>query len=146
MNSVKFSRSIKQRFSVALAHSNRHVMAVWSYVMAMQMPQNLTFSRFTILNIYCSFLTTYWLRCEHYSWDGNRDHLKLVLDESFDLEYIEAHFNEYMDELERIELRAAAMGYGPCVACTTVTNFSAQRICCRESVFVFVSNLADLVF
>jgi hypothetical protein len=122
-------------------------MVVWSYVIAMQMPQNLTFSRFTRHRIeHLLQLSNYWLRCEHYSWDGNRDHLKLVLDESFDLEYIEAHFNEDMDELERIELRAAAMGYGPRVACTTVTNFSAQRICCRESVFVFVSNLADLVF
>lgn len=64
--------------------------------------------------------------------------MKIVLDESFDIEYMEAHFNEDMDELERIELRAAAMGYGPRVACTTVTNFSAQRVCCRESVHLCV--------
>ena len=59
-------------------------------------------------------------------WDGNRDHLKIVLDESFDFEYIEAHFNEDEDELRRIELRVATIGYGPRVACTMVTNFSAQ--------------------
>src|ERR1700678_3859374 len=104
-------------------------MAVWNYVMAMQM-QNLTFSRPIIKQLLQ--LSNHWSRCEHYSWDGNRDHLKIVLDESFDLKYMEAHFNDDMDELERIELRAAAMGYGPRVACTTVTNFSAQRVCCRE--------------
>jgi hypothetical protein len=64
--------------------------------------------------------------------------LKIVIDESFDLEYIEAHFNDDTDELERIELRAAAMGYGPRVTCTTVMNFSAQRVCCRESFFIFM--------
>lgn len=104
----------------------------------MWMP-NLTFGRPINAIIEHLFqLSNYWTRCEHYSWDGNRDHLKLVLDDSFDLEYIEAHFNEDMEELERIELRAAAMGYGPRVTCTTVTNFSAQRVCCREPVSVFV--------
>ena len=100
--------------------------------------QNLTFSRLIIEHLLQ--LSNYRSRCEHYSWDGNRDHLKIVLDESFDMEYMEAHFNEDMDELERIELRAAAMGYGPRFTCTTVTNFSAQRVCCRESGFMFVFN------
>jgi hypothetical protein len=106
--------------------------------MAIQM-QNLTFSRPIIERLLQ--LSNCWSRCEHYSWDGNRDHLKIVLNESFDLEYIEAHFNKDMDKLERIELSAATMGYGPRVACTTVTNFSAQRVCCRESVFAFVFNI-----
>jgi hypothetical protein len=109
-------------------------MAVWNYVMDMRM-QNLTFSR-SIIEHLLLLSSNYWSRCEHYSWVGNRDHLKIVLDESFDIEYMEAHFNEDKDELERIELRAAAIGYGPRVACTTVTNFSAQRVCCRESVIL----------
>lgn len=66
--------------------------------------------------------------------------MKIVLDESFDFEYIEAHFNENKDELQRIELRAATMGYGPRVACTTITNFLAQRVCCRKSIFILVFN------
>ena len=65
-------------------------------------------------------------RCKHYSWDVNKDHLKITLDETFDLEYMEAHFNEDIDKIDRIEVQTAEMGYGPCVTCTTVTNFSAQ--------------------
>jgi hypothetical protein len=95
---------------------------------------NLTFGRPVIEHLFQPF--NYRARCEHYSWDGNRDHLKFVLDDSVDHEYMEAHFHEDKDELDRIELRAAAMGYGPRVTCTTVTNFSAQRVCCREPVSV----------
>lgn len=76
---------------------------------------------------------TFCWRCEHYSWEGNRDHLKIQLDSSYDLDYIDAHYNEDTDEIDRIELNAAAMGYGPRTTCTTVTNFSAQRVCCRKS-------------
>jgi hypothetical protein len=67
-----------------------------------------------------------WYRCEHYSWGVNKDHLKITLDERFDVEYMEAHFNGDTDEIDRIEVQAAEMGYGPRVTCTTVTNFSAQ--------------------
>jgi hypothetical protein len=49
------------------------------------------------------------------------------------LDYIEAYFHENEDELERIENAAQAMGYGPLVACRTVTNFSSQRVHCRKS-------------
>ena len=59
-------------------------------------------------------------------WDGNQDHLKITLDESFDLGYIEAHFNEDTEEIDRIEFQAAEMGYGPRITCTTMTNFLAQ--------------------
>lgn len=58
--------------------------------------------------------------------------MRITLDESFDHDYIDAHFNEDAEEIDRIELQAAEMGYGPRVTCTTVTNFSAQRACCRE--------------
>jgi len=52
--------------------------------------------------------------------------LKITLDESFDLGYIEAHFNEDTEEIDRIELQAAETGYGPCITCTTMINFSSQ--------------------
>ena len=52
--------------------------------------------------------------------------MKITLDESFDLGYIEAHFNEDTEEIDRIELQAAEMGYGPRITCTTMTNFLAQ--------------------
>ncbi|KAF7334423.1 hypothetical protein MVEN_02271600 [Mycena venus] len=69
------------------------------------------------------------VRCEFFSSD-NRLHLCRFLDESYDLDYIEAYFHEDEDELERIENAAQAMGYGPLVACRTVTNFSSQRVHC----------------
>lgn len=58
--------------------------------------------------------------------------MRIVLDELFDLEYIDAYFNEDTDEIDRIEISAAEMGYSPCVTCTTVTNFCSQQVCCRE--------------
>ena len=39
-----------------------------------------------------------------------------------------------MTGLNRIETNAALDGYGPLSACTTITNFSAQRVYCREFV------------
>jgi len=60
--------------------------------------------------------------------------MKIIFDKSFDLEYIDAHFNEDTEELDQIELQAAEMGYGPHVTCMTVTNFSPQRVCCRECI------------
>ena len=81
-------------------------------------------------------MTDIWLRCEHYSRDGNQDHLKLLLDESYDLDYIDAHFNEDTDEIDRIELKAAMMGYGPHTTCMTVINYSAQCVCCCKSLLI----------
>lgn len=134
-NFAKFWLIIKRRFNAQGHNRLGHVKAIWNYVMDMRM-QNLTFSR-SIIKCPLLLSSNYWSRCEHYSW-RNRDHLKIVLDESFDIEYMEAHFNEDMDELERIELRAAAMVYGPRFACTTVTNFSAQQVCCHESVHLCI--------
>ncbi|GLB33432.1 hypothetical protein LshimejAT787_0103900 [Lyophyllum shimeji] len=71
------------------------------------------------------------IKCEHYSKYVNRDHYIQFIDESrFDFDYIKAYFDNDKDELERIERSASDLGVGPLRACTTVTNFSAQKVCC----------------
>ena len=70
--------------------------------------------------------------CEHYSRIGTRDHYIQFLNDSYDIDYLEAHFCKDAAGLNRIEATAAWDGYGPLSACTTITNFSAQRVCCRE--------------
>ena len=72
-------------------------------------------------------------RCEHYSMIGIRDHYVHFIDDSYDLEYLEAYFNEDAETIDQIETTAAAVGYGPLSKCTTVTNYSSQRVYCRES-------------
>ncbi|KAJ6494582.1 hypothetical protein C8R45DRAFT_1095495 [Mycena sanguinolenta] len=67
--------------------------------------------------------------CEFYS-PANRFHLCKYLDESYDLDYIEAYFHEDDDELQRIEEAASLLGYGPLAACKNVANFSSQRFHC----------------
>ncbi|KAF8058004.1 hypothetical protein FPV67DRAFT_1722388 [Lyophyllum atratum] len=73
-------------------------------------------------------------RCEgrlHYNKKINRDHYIQHIDETrFDFDYIKAYFDKDKDELERIEQSASALGVRPLRACTTVTNFSAQKVCC----------------
>lgn len=71
--------------------------------------------------------------CEFYSPD-NRFHLHQYIDASYDLEYIEAHFHEDQEELERIEEAALLMGYGPLAKCHNVTNSSSQRFHCRKTI------------
>ncbi|KAF8189164.1 hypothetical protein K438DRAFT_1936105 [Mycena galopus ATCC 62051] len=68
--------------------------------------------------------------CEFYS-PNNRFHLHRILDDSYDLDYIEAFFNEDDDELQRIEEAACLLGYGPLATCKNVTNVSSQRFHCR---------------
>ena len=70
--------------------------------------------------------------CEHYSRTGNRDHYKQFHNDSYDVDYLEAHFFKDMTVLNQIEATAVLDGYGPLSACTTITNFSAQRVFCRE--------------
>ncbi|KAG6847309.1 hypothetical protein H0H93_008916, partial [Arthromyces matolae] len=72
-----------------------------------------------------------YLRCEHYT-SSNRDHFIYYLDETYDLNYLEAYFNEDAEEQDRIEDVALTSGYGPRSECTTVLNASSQRLCCRE--------------
>ena len=70
----------------------------------------------------------------------NKDHLLLytIGDGSYDVDYIEAHFNDDMEELDRIESTALAAGTGPQHACTNISNFSSQKTFCRELLF-FIS-------
>ncbi|KAF8957977.1 hypothetical protein BDZ97DRAFT_2078861 [Flammula alnicola] len=70
------------------------------------------------------------IRCEHYNIHRNRDHFVQYLDDSYDIDYLEAHFNEDFEELERIERMASRLGYGPLAECSTVVNFTSQRLCC----------------
>jgi hypothetical protein len=69
--------------------------------------------------------------CEFHS-PANRFHLCRFIDEAYDLDYLEAFFNEDDDELQRIEEAAADLGYGPLATCINVANFSSQRYHCRE--------------
>lgn len=77
-------------------------------------------------------LTQDFCRCEHYS-TSSRDHYIHYLDDSYDTDYLEAYFHEDSDELDRIEQEVWELGAGPLAECTTVSNFSSQRIFCRES-------------
>ena len=72
-------------------------------------------------------------RCEHYSQTRNKDHLLIyaIGDGSYDVDYIEAEFNNDGDELARIETTALQQGTGPQAVCSTVSNFSTQRVYCR---------------
>ena len=72
--------------------------------------------------------------CEHYSRTGNRDHYIHFLNDSYDVDYLKVHFFKDMTALNQIEATAALDGYGPLSACTTITNFSAQRAYCHEFV------------
>lgn len=67
----------------------------------------------------------------------NKDHLLLytIGDGSYDVDYIEAHFNDDTEELDRIESTALAAGTGPQHACTNISNFSSQKTFCRELLF-----------
>ncbi|KAJ7322001.1 hypothetical protein DFH08DRAFT_818378 [Mycena albidolilacea] len=67
--------------------------------------------------------------CEFHS-SNNRFHLYRILDDSYNLDYIEAFFNEDDDELQRIEEAACLLGYGPLATCKNITNFSSQRFHC----------------
>ncbi|KAG6808642.1 hypothetical protein H0H92_003424 [Tricholoma furcatifolium] len=71
------------------------------------------------------------LKCEHYT-KNSRYHYLHLLDDSYDFDYLEAYFNEDCDELDRIEHEAFIAGYGPLADCSTVSNISSQKVCCRE--------------
>jgi hypothetical protein len=72
-------------------------------------------------------------RCEHYDKTMARDHYIHYLDDSYDIEYLDAYFNEDFEEIDRIEESAFALGYGPRAKCTTITNSSGQKVHCRQS-------------
>jgi len=87
--------------------------------------------RFTCLFSYNACSTS----CEHYASDGNHAHLIQLLDESYDLVYLQAYFNEDIREVNRMEEEAAGMGYGPRATCTTIANATSQLLFCRMSKF-----------
>lgn len=55
----------------------------------------------------------------------------MFLDDSYNLDYIEAVMLEDTDEVDRIESEARGLGFGPLAACTTVLNNGAKRVVCR---------------
>ncbi|KAJ6455123.1 hypothetical protein C8R47DRAFT_1251161 [Mycena vitilis] len=74
------------------------------------------------------------IQCEHYNKQSSRDHFH---DDSvgtatgtYSLKYIEAVLTDDTDEVARIEEACLALGYGPLVDCTAVTNASSQRAIC----------------
>ncbi|KAF9029442.1 hypothetical protein BDZ89DRAFT_1249203 [Hymenopellis radicata] len=60
----------------------------------------------------------------------NRDHFWMVIDCSYDMEYLEAVLEEDDEEITRIESEAESAGYGPLATCSTVVNFSSKRVVC----------------
>lgn len=78
---------------------------------------------------------SYWSKfpfsCEHYDELNAWDHYVQYLDDAYDLDYLDAFFNEDAKEIDWIEDAAHALGYGPLVQCTTVANVSFQRIYCH---------------
>ncbi|PPQ84978.1 hypothetical protein CVT25_010531 [Psilocybe cyanescens] len=70
------------------------------------------------------------VRCEHYNRRGNRDHLISYIDDIYDIDYLDAYFNEDFDELDRIEEAVSRLGYGPLAECSTIANFTSQRKHC----------------
>lgn len=47
--------------------------------------------------------------------------------------------------MDQIEESASALGYGPLVECTTVTNFSVQQIFCRMCVIWLFPIILDTI-
>lgn len=82
-------------------------------------------------------------RCQHFDSRSNKYHLKYFLDDSYDLDYVEAVLNEDMEEVDRIEDAALALGFGPLMECNTVANFSSQRLYCRKSDLTPITTLTD---
>ncbi|KAG6917541.1 hypothetical protein DXG01_002177 [Tephrocybe rancida] len=70
-----------------------------------------------------------YILCEHYE-RSSRDHYIQYLDGSYDVDYLEAYFNEDNEEMDRIEEGALGLGYGPLADCTNIANSSSQRTHC----------------
>jgi hypothetical protein len=75
-------------------------------------------------------------RCEHHSTrlGGTRDHLFSYEAGTglYDLEYLEALFDEDTEEIARIEKLAHGDGFGPLVSCSTAWNPNTIKVHCRE--------------
>lgn len=74
-------------------------------------------------------------RCEHYSMrlGGMRNHLFSyeVGNGLYDMDYLEALFDDDEDEIRRFESTAQKKGYGPLVACSTIANHNSIKVNCR---------------
>jgi len=76
------------------------------------------------------------LRCEYYSvrFGGTRDHLYSYEASTgpYDVEYLEALFDNDKEEIARVESTAHSNGFGPLALCSTVWNNNSVKIHCRE--------------
>lgn len=93
----------------------------------------LTYGAFSFLIF--DFTADCMVSCEHYVPGISRDHFhdSSVCNGAYDLDYIKASITGDLEEVARIEHNARDLGYGPLVECSTVSNVSAQKAFCRES-------------
>jgi hypothetical protein len=86
-------------------------------------------------------ILTHTSRCEHYSvrFGGTRDHLFSyeVGTGLYDVEYLEALFDNDMEEITRIENAACNDGFGPLALCSTTWNPNAIKVHCRELISAY---------
>jgi hypothetical protein len=90
-------------------------------------------------------------RCEHYSigFGGTRDHLFSYDAGSglYDVEYLEALFENDTDEIARIEKVAFNDGFGPLTACSTIWNNNSVKVHCREfNIILFLLSAQRIQF
>src|ERR1700683_1328125 len=77
-------------------------------------------------------------RCEHYSLQlgGTQDHLFSYEAGTglYNTEYLEALFDEDMEEITWIENVAYNAGFGPLASCSTIWNPSSIKVQCCKSI------------
>ncbi|KAF9232366.1 hypothetical protein BU15DRAFT_90674 [Melanogaster broomeanus] len=73
-----------------------------------------------------------YIHCEFYSEKGVRDHLVHYGPDSgeYDIEYLQALFNEDRKEIHDIESEARQHGFDPVAPCLTVMNHTSVRVTC----------------
>lgn len=80
--------------------------------------------------------------CERFSAKvgGTRDHhfSYTVSNGLYNLEYLEALFDNDSETISKFELAAMDDRFGPLASCTTITNYSSIRVNCHEC-FLFDS-------
>lgn len=65
---------------------------------------------------------------------GTRDHLisYTVSNGFYDLDYLEALFDNDLDAIDKFEQAAMDDGFGPLALCTTVANYNSMGVNCRK--------------
>ncbi|KAF8873220.1 hypothetical protein CPB85DRAFT_1256610 [Mucidula mucida] len=96
------------------------------------------------------------LTCEQYCPKTNHDHFWMVINDSYDMEYLKAVLEEDDEEITCIETEAESAGFGPLATCSTVTNFSSKRVpliigtrmvdCTSLKWFTFLVGLLGIVY